>query len=414
MQKDLRRRLRSPLAPIVYLLFPFIFSLLMALAFGTGGGEESIPRVKAALVDEDGGLVARFVRGAFGQEQVTRYFEVIETSRDEALGLVRQSKIAGIIVIPEGFSTAVLEGRPTQFEVIRNPAESIGPLAIEEAAEMIAVLLDGAATVFAEPLAEIRELVQGEGAPPDQGVVEIAVMINAAFKDIGHFVFPPVIQLKRGAEQTAEGEEDEQGSQFQAIFLYAMPGMATFALFILALGFMADIPRERGLGTLARQLTAPVPANSIVAGKVLATMAMGMIVAAAMAVLGAGLFGARANLPAFALLCLTFLGAATGILTLVFGIARSEQQGGTFASILVMVMAFLGGSWIPLRFLPSFVTTLAKGTVNYWAIQGFNTLLGTGGGIGDIAGPLLVLAGIAGVGILGGGLLMQKRLMQGA
>ncbi|MCK4303609.1 MAG: ABC-2 transporter permease [Candidatus Eisenbacteria sp.] len=447
IRKDLLRRLRSPLASIVYLLFPFVFSGLMALAFGSGGGG-GIPRVQVAIVDQDAGIISRFVLSVFSQEQVSRFFETTQTSAEEAMELVEKNKVAGAIIIPKGFSEAVLDRRETHLKVIKNPAQSIGPMAIEEMAEMIAQILDGGAKVLAEPLERIMGLARGTdstaprmiqgGFPTDEAVAEIAALVNRTLRSIRHFAFPPVICLERtqilAASQDAadqaesaaksaaagssgdggEPDEEEGTSRLVLIFSYVLPGMATFALFMLALGFMADIPRERNIGTLARQLTSPVHASGIIAGKILSTVIMGLLVAAAMAVIGALLLKVRADLGAFALLCLAFLGAATGFLTLVFGFARSEQQGSTLASIVIMVMAMVGGSWIPLNSLPSFCRMLAPATLNYWAITGFQEIMISGAGIVEIAQPLAILFTVGIVGTLVGSWIVQRRLMQGA
>ncbi len=469
MCKDLLRRLRSPLALVVYLLFPFIFSGLMALAFGTGGGG-SIPRFKVALVNQDGGFVSRFVLGAFNQEQVSRYFESTEVALDEAMRLVERNKVAGAIIIPEGFSDAVLERRQTHLRVIKNPAQSIGPMAIEEAAEMICRLLDGAAKVLEEPLGRFVNLTRESedaarenswaGFPADENVAEIARMVNRSLREVRRFAFPPVIRLEKGDDREVAGgraaldspddtgtgaagdagasagtgeagdagasadaggsgasaedsSEDSEASRFLLIFQHVLPGMATFALLILALGFMADIPRERRMGTLARQLAAPVLARDVVAGKIMSTMVMGLIVAAAMAVVGALLLKARADLGGFILLSLAFLGASTGLLAVVFGSTRSEQQGATLASIIVMLMSLLGGSWIPLNVLPPFFAKLAQVTLNYWAIRGYQSLIMSEAGIPEIAVPLVILFAVGIVGTLAGSWVMQRRLMQG-
>jgi len=440
MMNDLLRRLRSPLAPIVYLLFPFIFSGLIALAFGGGAGGDQIPRFKVALVNEDDGFVGGFVMGAFGQEQVAQYFETTEVTREEAETFLRKSKVSGAIIIPKGFSDDIFDGRPTKLEVIKNPAEAIGPQAVEEAARMIAQLLDGATTILAEPLGMIRGGVneanaadaEWSGFLDNELMAATATSMNNSLRSIRRLAFPPVIRLETtkdsllaGGAQPSEAnadtasnadageEEDNDDSGFLMVFRYVLPGMATFALAILALGFMADIPRERTMGTLARQLTLPIRGWSVVAGKMLSTMVMGLLVATAMAVVGALLLKARADLPAFALLCVAFLAAVTGLLSLVFGAARSEQQGGTVASIIVMMMAFLGGSWIPLDMLPAFLRNLSVLSLNYWSSEGFKTLLFSDAGIASIATELLVLGGIGLLSVVLGGWALQRRMMQG-
>jgi ABC-2 type transport system permease protein len=408
MLKDLRRRARAPLAPLVMLAFPFVFAGLIALAFG-GGGESAAPRFRVALVDEDGGLVGRLVGGAFTNQQTAKFLEAVPVDLPHAMRLIEHNRAGGAIVIPAGFSDSLLAGRSASLRVIRNPASAIGGQATEETAAFLALLLEGATDVLAEPLARIRAMARGDWAP-DASVAEIAVEVSRSLQPVRRFVFPPAIYLRKPAEPAAV----PAGSNFLPIFRNVLPGMATFALFFLATGLMADLFRERERGTLGRQLTSPVRAASVVVGKILATMAIGAIVAAAMAALGGLLLGVRADPGAFALLSLAFLLAVTGFVTLLYSFARNERQGGTLNSIALMVMAFLGGSFIPLDALPSFVRGIAPVTLNYWAIRGFRALLEPGSGAGAIVLPAAVLLAAGAASVLAGGAVLQRRLMRGA
>lgn len=419
MLKDLRRRGRAPLAPLMMLAFPFLFAGLMALAFG-GGGETRAPRFRVALVDQDGGLVARFVRGAFGQEQVSRILEMTETDLPHALRLIERNRVGGAIVIPPDFSRAILDGRPAQLRVLRNPASAVGAVAVEETAEFLALLLEGATHVLARPLERLRSSMAAPAASgtdaswaPDASVAEIAVMVNQSVRDVSRFVTPPAIYLRDPAAKDSTGAI-AKASRISQVFGYVLPGMAAFALFFLAAILMGDIFRERSRGTLNRQRAAPVRATELVLGKILATMVIGLIVAAGMALIGGILLGVRADLGAFVLLCLAFLLAVTGFVTLLYSFARHEQQGGTLSAIVVMVMAFVGGSFIPLESMPRFVTGIAPLTLNHWAIRGFRALLVGQGGLADIAVPLAVLLAVGIVSVLVGASLLQRRLMQGA
>lgn len=422
MRKDLLRRLRSPIASIIYLLFPFVFAGLMALAFGSGGDARA-PRFRVVLVDEDDNFISRFILSAFGQEQMNEFFESSEGTRVEAEGLIAENKVSGAIIIPAGFSRAVMRREATQLEVVRNPAEAIGPLAIEEVAAMIVEFLDGGSRVLAEPLGEMDALITEldslstgspwDAFPSDARVGDLARAVNQSLRQTRRFAFPPVIRVADVESAEPEEGEEEGGGNFGVIFAYMLPGMASFALMFLVLGFMADIPRERTIGTLDRQRTAPIYGTQILAGKVLSSIAMGFVVILAMVLIAALLLNVRAEPFAFLALCIAFLLAANGTLALVFGLARNERQGGTIGSIVVMMMSFLGGSWMPLDSLPGFLQRLAPGTLNYWAIRGFRDLLLEAGGWSAIGQPALILCIIGAAGILIGGWGMQRQLMRG-
>jgi|GEM_PF-946004 len=429
MRKDLRRRLRSPLALIIYLLFPFIFSGLMALAFGGSSSQSGPPRFGLALVNQDTGLVGGLLVGAFENEKMEQYFDTTVVDSLGADELIRDNEVGGAIVIPPGFTKALLYNQATGLKVLKSPSQMIAPMAIEEVAELIAMALDGFATVLAEPLSRITTAVDGESTVAQEAdVAEISVMVHRAIEGAIRYGWPPAITLietdnllhpeQSSAPDTTAAPGDEtvasdDSSGFLLVFKYVLPGMGTFALIVLALGFLGDIPRERSLGTLARQMTAPVSLRAIITGKLLAVMVMALLIAVIMAVIGAWLLKIEANLIAFLVLCVVFVFSITGFLLFFFSFSRSESQGATSAWIVMMVMSMLGGSWIPLSALPSFVTTLAKGTLNYWAIKGFTDLFFRNADLAAIV-PSLLVCGITGlIGLFVGSWCLERKLSSG-
>jgi ABC-type Na+ efflux pump permease subunit len=441
MVNDLRRRWRSPLSLIVYLAFPFIFSGLMAMAFGGDNDTNQAPRFSLALVNQDTGYAGSLIAGAFQREQMSQHFEALEVDSVAAMKLIRENKVGGALLIPRDFSDRLLDREPTQLMVIKNPASSIAPMAIEEVSEMIAMALDGLVTLLGEPLALIRSGINGSGGEPaawddgplDMEMAEISVMINRTMKSVGKYAFPPLIRLEEtddlmqagepvsalpeddaaGEGETADEVSEDDTSGFRLVFQYVMPGMGAFALIILALGFLSDIPRERGEGTLARQMTAPVTIRQIITGKLMAAVVMGLLMALTMAMIGALVLGIRADLLGFLALCTTFIFGLTGFLLLFFAFSRSESQGSVFAWIVMMAMSMLGGSFIPLNQLPDFVSVLAKGTLNYYVIVALQDLIFNGAGLVQLGPTLLLFVCVGIVGMLVGSWVLQRRLTAG-
>jgi len=57
-----------------------------------------------------------------------------------------------------------------------------------------------------------------------------------------------------------------------------------------------------------------------------------------------------------------------------------------------LVTAALGGSMMPIEFFPSGMLMISRATPHHWAYRAFATIQREGGGIGDVFGPLGVLA----------------------
>jgi ABC-2 type transport system permease protein len=105
--------------------------------------------------------------------------------------------------------------------------------------------------------------------------------------------------------------------------------------------------------------------------------------------------------------------ASAGLAGLVYGFARTERSGSTIHTVLVMGMAMLGGSFMPVQQMPEALQAVSRYTINYWGIQGLQNLTVEGGGPADVLGTaaILMVFGIAGV--LIGWLRLSRRFALG-
>jgi ABC-2 type transport system permease protein len=88
-------------------------------------------------------------------------------------------------------------------------------------------------------------------------------------------------------------------------------------------------------------------------------------------------------------LCSTALGA------LISAIAKTEAQIGGVSTVLLWVMAFIGGTIVPFFLLDNALATIGKLTPQYWAVTGFYDLLVRGQTLADITDSLLALMGFS-------------------
>ncbi len=388
LRKDLLRKIRSPLAPIVYLAFPILFALLIGVTFGSHG--DKMAPVKLALIDDDKGLAARLIKSSFTQGESNQKFEVTEVaSAEEGTRLVEDDKVSAMIRIPPGFSDSLFDGRSTFIEVLKNPAQGIYPQIAEEFVKVLALAGGSAIRVLQAPIRDIHSATKAEGPPTDAFVSTVSLSFKKRFEGMGRYALPPAIRVedvKPPAKKSAAGD-----TPFR-IALYVLPGMAVFSIMMLSLGSLIDFQREIAHGTLARQLLAPIRGSDVILGKFAATWVLGIgciLLLAAVAVLWAG--AGFASVPGFIGLSVFFALAATGFAGLIQAISRSERTGPVVGSILVMVMSMAGGTWIPLDALPAFVRKVAPYTLNYWAGEGYRHLMFDGAGIAQLLPNMGVL-----------------------
>ena len=412
VRKDLLRRVRSPLSTLIILAFPLVLSGIMALAFGAR--DTKPPKVRLLLDDQDGGLAGMLISSAFSRPEAAPYFEV-EKAGPDALQRLEKDGFSAILRIPAGLSDALLDGRPATLELVRNPSQSILPEVAEQVTDVIADVLSSASYTLQGPLQGLVPLAQAGQGPSDQEVAAVSVTVNQWIRGSSRYLFPPAVKLtpvqleKTGAETKLAGV-----SQTTSVFLFVLPGVAVFALFTLGDQVMRDLLTEKTKGTLRRLLAGPVGPATVVAAKALTAS---VIALAALLILAAvaGLASGRGVDPAgFLLLSLSLVLAVTGLASTVYGLSKDDRQGSTIGSALYLVLAFSGGSFLPLDNLPAAMRAVAPFSLFYWGTEGYKALLREDGGLREVLPNVGILAGSGLALLILGGALLRRRMLRGA
>jgi ABC-2 type transport system permease protein len=144
--------------------------------------------------------------------------------------------------------------------------------------------------------------------------------------------------------------------------------------------------------TLARLLSTPTSTRAILWGKVSGTFAIGLFQLTSLIVLTSVIYRVDwgSSLSGLVGLTITTVFAATGLAVFVAALARTARTADLLSLIIVQISSLAGGSMFPLQAMPDFMKTVAKATVNGWAITGYTNLMG-GGGLESILQPTLAL-----------------------
>ena len=97
----------------------------------------------------------------------------------------------------------------------------------------------------------------------------------------------------------------------------------------------------------------------------------------------------------------------------VYGGAGTERQGGTFSGVLLLIFAFLCGSFIQMDSLPDGVRRFSPLSPFYWGTTGYRELI-RDGGLFDVLPQVGVLAGLGVVLLSAGTVLLRRRIGRGA
>jgi ABC-type multidrug transport system permease subunit len=158
---------------------------------------------------------------------------------------------------------------------------------------------------------------------------------------------------------------------------------------------------ERRKGVLRRLALTQVTRTSIVAGKLGARVAMGLIQVGVAMLVGRYCFGIDWGPNLWAVLVLLFAYTALcSMLAVAFaGFARTESQALAAGVILSSILAALGGCWWPIEITPKWMQHTALLLPTGWAMDGLHKLISYGDSPSSVA---IHVAGLAAATIIVG------------
>src|SRR5581483_2438585 len=133
--KDLRRHLRDPMGLALWVAMPLMVGgLLMLLISGT---EKGPPRPHLLVADDDGGLVGDLLTRAFAAGRARTFIQVDQAETAEGRQRMWRGEASALLIIPPGFSRAVLRDQPTKLVLVTNPSQRILPEIVKEGLELV-------------------------------------------------------------------------------------------------------------------------------------------------------------------------------------------------------------------------------------------------------------------------------------
>ncbi len=171
-----------------------------------------------------------------------------------------------------------------------------------------------------------------------------------------------------------------------------VPAWTIFAMFFIVIPLASNIIQERQSGVSARLKTIPGSNFTTVTGKAITYFMVGLMQAILMLIIGVwllpvfGLPSLQIGGGGLALLIVTIaiIMAATGYGILIGTIATSEQQSSIFGSISVVILAAIGGIWVPQFMMSDLMVSLSKISPLSWGLNAYYDILLRNFGIAEV------------------------------
>jgi ABC-2 type transport system permease protein len=178
-----------------------------------------------------------------------------------------------------------------------------------------------------------------------------------------------------------------------------VPAWTLFAIFFIIVPLSINMVKEKSQGTFVRLRTNPVSYLTVLGGKTLIYLAVCLIQFGLMLGIGVYLFpilglpslDVSGKIPLLFLVALFAGLAAIGLGLLLGTIARTQEQSAPFGATFVVILAALGGVWVPVFIMPKFMQTLSNLSPMNWGLNAFYDVFLRDAGILDLIPELTLL-----------------------
>jgi ABC-2 type transport system permease protein len=372
--KDIQQLVRDKRALIFLVLMPIMFTVFMGIML-TPPSEQSDPRLPIGFIDQDqSGTLGKEFRSLLESSEAVRPVDVEQNDATQGGELVRDGKIAALVVVPDRFSAALLADEPIKAIVIVDPNQQAGQTA-------------GSAlnTATGRLLGAIEAARLSTADHPENFDAALNMALVAWQK-------PPI-----GVTVETMNAPKEETNPALGGFKQTSPGMLVqFTIFGLTTS-ATILVIERKSRTLQRMLTTSMRRWEIIAGHLLAMFTV-VLLQQTLLVVFAQLFLNVNYLaqPIATLLMMVSLGAWIAALGLfISAIAKTDEQAVMWSLLAMFVLTALAGAWFPLDITGQAFNTIGHLTPGAWAMDGFQNIVMRGLGFASVLVPALVLWGFA-------------------
>lgn len=167
-----------------------------------------------------------------------------------------------------------------------------------------------------------------------------------------------------------------------------IPAWTLFAIFFIVISLAGSIIKEREEGSFTRLLTMPCSYTEYLLSKaiiyaIVALMQFGVMLLIGvylLPIIGLESLNLGSSILALFTLALSAAIAAIGFGLCIGNISRTYQQSSVFGSISVVIMAAVGGVWVPIFLMSPTMQIISKLSPMNWGLSGFYDLFLRDGG----------------------------------
>lgn len=420
LKKDLLRFIIDKPAVLLTFLVPAVLIVIFGSIFGGGSGSRG--KIPIIVVNESKVDIANLLEAEIDSSSSLRSVKsysdengnLIPINVDEAIELVKTGKYPAALVLPTNFFTDTSSSLIIKYYY--DPRNEIESQLIQGTVQQ---------TIFTKMPRLFPLLMQNQAqsflgsVKADSFKTDIAGMMNSYFgtdekeviESMSSFDITDIMGGADSSDSNSTSSFDVMGNliKFDSEQLVGAeiknPGVTRivggwaimFLLFTLT-GAATSIFEEKQDGTLKRFFCMPVSKSQFLWAKYIYSILLGIVQLFVLFLFAYFLYEVDifSNFSNLMVVILASAAAAVAFGMIITAYSKSLAQANGIATLFILIMSALGGSWFPVTLFPDWMQFISKFTLTYWSVEAFLQVLWRDASIQDILFPYLtILIGIA-------------------
>ena len=419
LNKDILRFINDKPAVMLTFLVPAVLIIIFGSIFGGGSGSRG--RIPIIVVNESSVELADLLETEIDSSSSLRSVKTYsdeegnknDITEERAIELVKSGKYPAALVLPTNFFNDTSSSLIIKYYY--DPRNEIESQLIKGTIQQ---------TIFTKMPKLFPMLMQNQAKSflgsekADSFKTEISGMMNSYFGVDEAEVLESMTNFDITELMNSDSSDSTDNSSFDVMnnlikfdseqlvgLEIKNPGVTRmvggwaimFLLFTLT-GAATSIFEEKQEGTLKRFFCMPVSRSEFIWAKYLYSIILGIIQLFVLFLFAYFLYDVDifSNFSNLMVVILASAAAAVAFGMIITAYSKSLAQANGIATLFILIMSALGGSWFPVSLFPDWMQIISKFTLTYWSVEAFLQVLWRNASVQDFVSPyLVILIGIA-------------------
>lgn len=376
----------------ILFIMPISLTIIMALIQDAPFKDFQETKIEMLFLSEDLGKTGEKIEEGLSNTGVFHLQSPEEKSRESLEKSISEGKSQIGIYVPEK-ATEILDHKTNKLL-----NDALGPLGLEPSSDTTFAADTLWVEIFIDPATKksfknaiVNAVGRFASAIESQNLLD---KLSERMAEIGQTENKLELQLEPFISLKEVYAGDKEALNFESNSVqHNVPAWTLFALFFIVIPMATNMIKEKEDGTTQRLLTILDSPLFLLTGKIMAYLLVGVLQFVIMLVLGK-FFLPLLGLPALVIgnayiailaVALSSCLAATGYGVITGTIFHTHQQAAVFGAVSVVLLAALGGVWVPLYIMPPALQLIGRVSPLNWGLEAFNTLFLRGGDFMDVA-----------------------------